>query len=181
MVRFWPFQLKTDKSDNWWSDVNWFLSHSEFFLNINYHFYRILTGIIKKKVWVDFNCIHITLIINDSYFDSAPNCIEKIFCSHNSAFENTPVVPLFATPPFRNTAPFSQHFFDEWKFCLGTPFRNTSEIEIAIFQNWALLVSPTQYSRRAKIHWISLIECFFSNSSRSFFICKVTFHLFSGL
>ena len=89
MVRFWPFQLKTDKSDNWWSDVNWFLSHSEFFLNINYHFYRILTGIIKKKVWVDFNCIHITLIINDSYFDSAPNCIEKIFCSHNSAFENS--------------------------------------------------------------------------------------------
>ena len=37
------------------------------------------------------------------------------------------MVPLFATPPFRNTAPFSQHFFDEWKFCLGTPFRNTSE------------------------------------------------------
>ena len=23
--------------------------------------------------------------------------------------------------------PFSQHFFDKWKFCLGSPFRNTSE------------------------------------------------------
>ena len=28
--------------------------------------------------------------------------------------------------PFRNTAPFSQHFFNEFVFCLGTPFRNTS-------------------------------------------------------
>ena len=38
----------------------------------------------------------------------------------------TPEVALFATPPFRNTAPFSQHFFNEFVFCLGTPFRNTS-------------------------------------------------------
>ena len=41
-------------------------------------------------------------------------------------FTYTPEVALFATPPFRNTAPFSQHFFNEFVFCLGTPFRNTS-------------------------------------------------------
>ena len=35
---------------------------------------------------------------------------------------STPEVALFATPPFRNTAPFSQHFFDKFVFCLVTPF-----------------------------------------------------------
>ena len=40
---------------------------------------------------------------------------------------NTLVVPLFATPPFCNTAPFLQHFFEKFVFCLGTPFCNTSK------------------------------------------------------
>ena len=41
--------------------------------------------------------------------------------------------------PFRNT-PFSQHFFDEFVFCLGTPFRNTSldqkDFRPANWQKW---------------------------------------------
>ena len=83
---------KTDEIENWKSDL---------VLHVRTKLVKamLVTDIVDRNVLTDFiNLIYVTYT--------------------RISYQNiTPVVPLFATPPFRNTAPFSQHFFREFRCC----------------------------------------------------------------